>query len=32
VDVWTHVGVVLEAMKGIAGDLGLDGRLAQPQA
>jgi predicted hydrolase (HD superfamily) len=29
VDVWEHVGVVLEAMKGIAGDLGLDGRLAR---
>jgi putative nucleotidyltransferase with HDIG domain len=27
-DVWEHVGVVLEAMKGIAADLGLDGRLA----
>ena len=28
VDTWEHVGVVLEAMKGIAADLGLDGRLA----
>jgi putative nucleotidyltransferase with HDIG domain len=28
IDVWEHVPVVLEAMKGIAGDLGLDGRLA----
>jgi predicted hydrolase (HD superfamily) len=28
VDVWEHVAVVLEAMKGIAPDLGLDGRLA----
>ena len=28
VDVWEHVGVVLEAMKGIAANLGLDGRLA----
>jgi putative nucleotidyltransferase with HDIG domain len=28
VDTWEHVGVVLEAMKGIATDLGLDGRLA----
>ena len=27
-DTWEHVGVVLEAMKGIAADLGLDGRLA----
>ena len=27
-DVWEHVGVVLEAMKEIAADLGLDGRLA----
>ena len=27
-DIWEHVGVVLEAMKGIAADLGLDGRLA----
>ena len=30
VDVWEHVGIVLEAMKGIAADLGLDGRLAVP--
>jgi predicted hydrolase (HD superfamily) len=29
VDLWEHVGVVLEAMKGIAGELGLDGRLAK---
>jgi len=28
VELWEHVGVVLEAMKGIASDLGLDGRLA----
>ena len=28
VDVWEHVRIVLEAMKPIAGDLGLDGRLA----
>ena len=28
VDLWEHVAIVLEAMKGIAGDLGLDGRLA----
>lgn len=28
VDLWEHVGVVLDAMKGIAADLGLDGRLA----
>ncbi len=27
-DLWEHVGVVLEAMKGIAAELGLDGRLA----
>jgi len=27
-DLWEHVSVVLEAMKGIAADLGLDGRLA----
>ena len=27
-DVWEHVGVVLEAMKGIAAELVLDGRLA----
>lgn len=25
VELWEHVGVVLEAMQGIAGDLGLDG-------
>jgi putative nucleotidyltransferase with HDIG domain len=28
VDLWEHVGVVLEAMQGIAAELGLDGRLA----
>ena len=28
IDTWEHVGVVLEAMKGIAAELGLDGRLA----
>jgi len=28
VDLWEHVGVVLEAMQGVAGDIGLDGRLA----
>ncbi|REJ82244.1 MAG: HDIG domain-containing protein [Acidobacteria bacterium] len=27
---WDHVGNVLEAMKGIAAELELDGRLAQP--
>jgi putative nucleotidyltransferase with HDIG domain len=31
-DTWTHVGIVLAAMQGIAGELGLDGRLAQPPA
>lgn len=29
VDIWEHVGVVLDAMKGIAAELGLDGRLAK---
>lgn len=29
VDQWEHVGVVLEAMKGIAGEIGLDGQLAK---
>ena len=29
-DTWEHVAVVLEAMKGIAAELGLDGRLAAP--
>lgn len=29
IDTWEHVGVVLEAMKGIAAELGLDGRLAR---
>ncbi|MGQ9585034.1 MAG: HDIG domain-containing metalloprotein [Anaerolineae bacterium] len=29
VDLWDHVGTVLEAMQGIAADLELDGRLAQ---
>jgi len=28
VDLWEHVNTVLEAMKGSAGELGLDGRLA----
>ncbi|RLC96868.1 MAG: HAD family hydrolase [Chloroflexi bacterium] len=28
VELWEHVGVVLEAMKGIAGEIGLDGSLA----
>jgi predicted hydrolase (HD superfamily) len=28
IDLWEHVGIVLEAMKGIAAELGLDGRLA----
>ena len=30
VDLWEHVGIVLEAMKTIADELELDGRLAQP--
>ena len=29
-DIWEHVAVVLEAMKGIAAEVGLDGRLAAP--
>jgi predicted hydrolase (HD superfamily) len=29
IDIWEHVAVVLEAMKGIAAELGLDGRMAQ---
>lgn len=29
-DIWEHVGIVLEAMKGIAAELGLDGRLVKP--
>jgi len=29
VDLWEHVGVVLEAMKSVAGEIGLDGRLAK---
>jgi predicted hydrolase (HD superfamily) len=28
VDLWEHVGLVLEAMQGIAGEIGLDGQLA----
>ena len=28
VELWEHVGVVLEAMKGIASEIGLDGQLA----
>ncbi len=31
VDLWEHVGIVLEAMKGIAGEIGLDGQLASSQ-
>jgi len=29
VEKWEHVGVVLEAMKGIASEIGLDGQLAK---
>ncbi len=29
IELWEHVGVVLEAMKGIAGDIGLDGQMAR---
>jgi len=29
IDIWEHVAVVLEAMKGSAAELGLDGRLAR---
>jgi putative nucleotidyltransferase with HDIG domain len=29
VELWEHVGIVLEAMKGIASDIGLDGQLAK---
>ncbi|MCP4542374.1 MAG: HD domain-containing protein [Chloroflexi bacterium] len=28
VDLWEHIGIVLEAMKGVAGKIGLDGQLA----
>jgi predicted hydrolase (HD superfamily) len=28
VELWEHVGVVLDAMKGVASDIGLDGELA----
>ena len=28
IDLQEHIGIVLEAMKGVAGDIGLDGRLA----
>ena len=31
VELWEHVGLVLEAMQGIAEELGLDGRLAEQQ-
>jgi putative nucleotidyltransferase with HDIG domain len=31
VDTWEHVATVLEAMKDVAPELGLDGRLASPQ-
>jgi len=30
IDIWEHVGIVLQALQGIAPVLGLDGRLAQP--
>jgi predicted hydrolase (HD superfamily) len=30
IDLWEHVGVVLEAMKGVASEIGLDGQLATP--
>jgi predicted hydrolase (HD superfamily) len=30
VDLWEHIGVVLEAMKGVASEIGLDGQLAMP--
>ncbi len=30
-ELWAHIGNVLEAMKGIAAELDLDGRLASPQ-
>jgi len=32
VELWEHVGVVLDGMKAIAAELGLDGRLAAPAA
>ena len=32
VDLWEHVGIVLEAMKGIASEIGLDGQLATSSA
>ena len=28
VELWEHIGVVLEAMQGVAGEIGLDGQLA----
>jgi predicted hydrolase (HD superfamily) len=28
VELWEHIGVVLEAMKGVAGEIGLDGQMA----
>jgi predicted hydrolase (HD superfamily) len=30
IDLWEHVGVVLEAMKAVASEIGLDGQLASP--
>ena len=30
VDLWEHVGLVLEAMQGIAREIGMDGQLAAP--
>jgi predicted hydrolase (HD superfamily) len=29
VELWEHVSIVLEAMKGVAGEIGLDGQLAE---
>jgi predicted hydrolase (HD superfamily) len=29
VELWEHVSIVLEAMQGVADEIGLDGQLAQ---
>jgi predicted hydrolase (HD superfamily) len=29
IELWEHVSIVLQAMKGVAGEIGLDGQLAQ---
>ena len=32
IDLWEHVSIVLEAMKGVASEIGLDGQIAASPA